>query len=194
MADLREHIDKTSNYQEAMESYLAAEHKESQNSASALDQEKKPENISDHITYQEATESETADQLGVKNDPPEEILQVMKVTAAKVFEPLRRFWRCPIWVSSFYRSAEVNRALKGAKNSQHMSGEAMDIDAQVYGMISNRQVFEYLRDNCMFDQLIWEEGTDDEPAWVHVSYKADHNRMEVLRKIRVKGKAKYVRL
>jgi hypothetical protein len=63
MADLREHIDKTANYQEAMESYLAAEHKESKNSAqdNPGDQEKKPEKISDHITYQEATESETAD-------------------------------------------------------------------------------------------------------------------------------------
>jgi len=150
--------------------------------------------ISDHISYQEATESETAEKLGVKNDPPDEILEVMKVTARKLFEPLRRFWKTAIWVSSFYRSPQVNAALKGSKDSQHMKGEAMDIDAQVYGMISNRQVFEYLRDNVIFDQLIWEEGNDDEPDWVHVSFRANANRMQVYRKYVKKGKAKYIRL
>jgi len=70
----------------------------------------------------------------------------------------------------------------------------MDIDAQVYGMISNRQVFEYLRDNVIFDQLIWEEGNDDEPDWVHVSFRANANRMQVYRKYVKKGKAKYIRL
>jgi hypothetical protein len=143
--------------------------------------------ISEHISYREATESETADKLGVKNDPPDEILEVMKVTAAKMFEPLRRFWKCMIAITSFYRSPEVNAALskdktvKASKNSQHMSGEAMDIDAQVYGNISNRQVFEYLRDNTIFDQLIWERGDDNEPDWVHVSYKQGANRMQVRR-------------
>lgn len=155
------------------------------------DQEMK---ISEHITYREATQSETAEKLGVKNDPTDEILEVMKVTAAKVFEPVRKFWKYPISVTSFFRSEEVNIGLKGAKTSQHMKGEAMDLDAQVYGGVSNRKIFEYIRDNMTFDQLIWEEGNDDEPAWVHVSYKANANRMEVLRKYSKKGKVKYVRL
>jgi hypothetical protein len=152
--------------------------------------------ISDHITYKEATESETAEKLGIDNTPSDEILGVMKITALKVFEPIRRFWKCPIWISSFFRCPEVNEALgksplKASKNSQHMAGEAMDIDAQVLGNITNRQVFEYIRDNCRFDQLIWEEGDDNEPEWVHVSYKANANRMMVLRKYKIKGKISY---
>lgn len=147
--------------------------------------------ISEHISYKEATGSETADELELDNTPTEEILEVMKVTAAKVFEPLRRFWKCPIFISSFYRSVEVNAVLvkdkkiRASKNSQHVNGEAMDIDAQVFGNISNRQVFEYLRDNCIFDQLVWEQGNDNEPEWVHVSYRAGANRMQVFRKRRV---------
>jgi hypothetical protein len=150
--------------------------------------------ISDHISYEEATESATAEKWGFENTPSDEVLEVMAVTAAKVFEPLRRFWKTPIWLSSFYRCPEVNKALKGAKDSQHMAGEAIDIDAQVYGVISNRQVFEYIRDNNTFDQLIWEEGDNNEPGWVHVSYRQNANRMEVLRKYNVKGKIKYVKL
>lgn len=147
--------------------------------------------ISEHISYKEATRSETADKLKIDNTPSAAIIEVMKVTAAKVFEPLRRFWKYDIFVSSFFRCDELNTALQkdkkisASKNSQHVNGEAMDIDAQVYGNISNREVFEYLRDNCIFDQLIWEQGDDDEPEWVHVSYRAGANRMQVLRKRRV---------
>lgn len=156
--------------------------------------------ISEHISYEEATESATAERLGIKNEPSDEILQVMAVTARKVFEPVRRFWKCPIWVASFFRCEEVNEelsrdpAVRASVKSQHILGEAIDIDAQVYGNISNRQVFEFIRDNTSFDQLIWEEGNDKEPDWVHVSYRANANRMEVLRKYKVKGRVKYKRL
>ena len=152
------------------------------------------ERISEHISYEEATESATAERLGIENIPSEEAIAAMKLIARKVFEPLRKFWKWPIWISSFYRCPEVNKGLRGSKTSQHMSGEAMDIDAQVYGHLTNRDVFEYIRGNCQFDQLIWEEGTDLEPAWVHVSYSAKGNRMQVLRKYKIKGKVKYVTL
>jgi hypothetical protein len=150
--------------------------------------------ISDHITYGEATESATAERLGIENNPSDEILGVMKMTARKVFEPVRRFWKTRIWVSSFFRTPEVNEALGGSEMSQHTTGEAIDMDAQVYGVISNRQIFEYIRDNLTFDQLIWEEGNDNEPGWVHASYRANANRMQVLRKIVKKGKAIYISL
>lgn len=150
--------------------------------------------ISDHISYQEATESETAERLEINNEPSEEILEVMKVTARKLFEPVRRFWKTAIWISSFYRCPEVNEALGGAKDSQHCSGEAFDMDAHVYGVISNRQIFEYLRDNVTFDQLIWEQGTEEEPEWIHVSYRANANRMQVFRSVRNGKKVKYIRL
>ena len=160
--------------------------------------ERDPEmEISEHVTYKEATASITAEELGLNNDPPDDILEVMKVTSKKLFEPLRKFWGCRIGISSFYRSPELNavlekdKVLKASKNSQHMTGEAMDIDAKIYGLINNRQVFEYLRDNCIFDQLIWEEGDDDAPEWVHVSFRAGNNRMQVERKHRVGSRIYY---
>ena len=156
--------------------------------------------ISEHITYKEATHSDTADELGIDNNPPEDILAVMRVTAEKVFEPLRRFWKCPIGISSFYRSPEFNAALekdktiKASKNSQHLTGEAIDIDANIYGNISNRNVFEYIRDHSIFDQLIWEYGDDNNPEWVHVSYITGPNRMQVLRHFKVGIKTYYEEL
>jgi hypothetical protein len=170
------------------------EHKDNPNAIEVRDPEMK---ISDHITYKEAIHSDTADELGIDNNPPDEILEVMKITAEKVFEPLRRFWKCLIAITSFFRCAELNAALekdktiRASKNSQHMSGEAMDINANVYGNISNRQVFEYIRDHCIFDQLIWEYGDDGNPEWVHASYRNIAPRMMVLRHFKVGSRTYY---
>jgi phosphoribosylaminoimidazole-succinocarboxamide synthase len=139
------------------------------------------ENISTHITYAEAIHSDTAKRLGISNIPTEEHLARMRTLAAKVFEPLRQHFDVPIYVSSFFRTAALNKALKGAKNSQHMLGEAMDIDAEKYGGITNKAIFEFIRDNLEYDQLLWEFGTDVEPDWVHVSYTTTRpNRKQVL--------------
>ena len=62
----------------------------------------------------------------------------------------------------------MNKCVNGSATSQHCSGEAIDID-QDQTTITNKQVFEYIRDNLAFDQLINEFNY----AWVHVSYKAN---------------------
>jgi hypothetical protein len=139
------------------------------------------DNISPHITYSEATHSDTAKRLGIPNVPDETQLANMKVLAEKVFEPLREHFGVPIYVSSFFRSALLNKQLKGAKKSQHMSGEAMDLDAEKFGGVTNKDIFEYILDNLDYDQLIWEFGTNDEPDWVHVSFTTTRpNRKQVL--------------
>jgi len=122
--------------------------------------------ISEHITYKEATMTQTR----LPNDPTEEILAVMRFTAEMVFEPVREYFGKPIAISSFYRSPAVNKKIGGAKSSQHLLGEAIDIDAQILGIVTNKQVFDYIKEYLEFDQLIWEAGDDNEPAWVHVSY------------------------
>lgn len=161
------------------------------------------EMISKHISLEEATRSSTAERLGIDNTPTEEIIEVMKLTAEALFEPVRNHYGCRIAVPSFFRSEELNKALSNngrvaaSKKSQHLTGEAMDMDAQPYGGCTNKQVFEYIRDNLVFDQLIWEEGTDDEPEWVHVSRRSNEgakNRKEVLRKFRTDGKTRYEKL
>lgn len=137
--------------------------------------------ISKHISYTEATKSKTAIKYGINNKPSDSIIKVMKETALNIFEPLREYFGVPIAVTSFYRSKELNSKLKGSLTSQHCTGEAMDLDADVLGMITNRDIFNYIKDNLEFDQLIWEFGNDKEPAWVHVSYSRNNNRGIILK-------------
>lgn len=136
----------------------------------------------------------TAIRLGINNIPNLDAVKNLKAIADNVFQPIRDHFDVPIGVSSGYRSHKLNKAVGGSRHSQHTKGEALDIDADIYGRISNDQIFEYIRDNLQFDQLIWEFGDDDCPDWVHVSYKADsENRMEVLRAFRMNGMVLYRR-
>lgn len=136
--------------------------------------------ISEHISYTEAVKSATALNKGIDNTPDEATIKRMKLVAEKVFEPLRNHFGVPIIITSFYRSPALNKAVGGSKSSDHIKGCAMDIDADVLGMVSNRQLFNYIKDNLQFDQLIWEHGDDKEPAWVHVSYEESGNKCQVL--------------
>lgn len=137
--------------------------------------------ISEHISYTEATKSRTAVEQSIDNTPDEKTLSNMRHVAERVFEPLREHFCVPISVTSFYRSPELNKAVGGSSTSQHVKGEAIDIDADVFGVITNKQIFEYIKNYLNFDQLIWEYGTDEEPAWVHVSLKkSGFNKREIL--------------
>lgn len=137
-------------------------------------------NISGHVTYKEGTHSNTATRRKIKNIPNENQLMAMKRVAVSVFEPLRRRFGKPIRVTSFFRSIALNKAIGGSKTSQHCKGEAMDLQAT--GGITNAQLFHYIKNNLDFDQLIWEFGSDSEPAWIHVSFKLiGKNRKRVLR-------------
>lgn len=137
--------------------------------------------ISKHISYTEATKSVTAIKQGIDNIPDFATLDNMKYIAENIFESVRGRFCVPIAVSSFYRSIKLNKAIGGSATSQHCKGEAIDLDADVYGMLTNREIFDYIRTNLKFDQLIWEYGTDEEPDWVHVSLKEyGPNRGKVL--------------
>lgn len=135
------------------------------------------ENISKHISYAEATVSQTATRRGIDNAPNKQQLDNMKLVAEKVFEPLRLQFGA-IRVSSFFRSRALNTAIKGSKTSQHMTGEAIDI--QALNGVENRHLFNYIKNQLDFDQLIWEFGDDRNPSWVHVSYSSKKNRKQIL--------------
>lgn len=139
----------------------------------------------------EVTRSESAKRLGISNTPTPEHLDNFKVLAEKVFEPIREHFKVPIHISSGYRSKELNQAIKGSLTSQHCEGKAIDIDMDGSG-ISNSDVFKYIKDNLVFDQLIWEFGGDNNPDWVHVSYNNGKNRKQVLKAQKIKGKATYI--
>ena len=147
--------------------------------------------VSKNISYKEATHSTTAKRLGIDNTPSAEQFSNMVYVAENVFQPIREHFGVPIYVSSFFRSEGLNRAINGSSSSTHMKGEAMDLDADVFGGVTNADIFNFIKDNLEFDQLIWEFGTDQNPAWVHVSLSKRHNRNQILKAIRVNGKTHY---
>ena len=147
--------------------------------------------ISKNISYKEATRSTTAKRLGIDNTPNAEQFSNMVYVAENVFQPVREHFGVPIYVSSFFRSEALNSAIRGSSSSTHMKGEAMDLDADVFGKVTNAQIFHYIKDNLEFDQLIWEFGTEEEPAWVHVSLSKNNNRNQILVAKKVEGKTVY---
>jgi len=152
------------------------------------------ESISDHITYVEATNSETAMHFKIKNEPDEKQLSAMALLARMIFEPLRNHFNIAIGISSFFRCEELNNKVGGSASSQHVKGEAMDIDAHVFGGVTNKEIFQYIKNNLNFDQLIAEFPDEEgEPDWVHVSY-TDINRRQVLVSNRKGNKTVYERI
>jgi hypothetical protein len=147
--------------------------------------------LSKHLSLAEIMRSETAKRNGISNMPTEEHLNNFKLLAEKVFEPIREHFKAPIHISSGYRSKALNTAIKGSLSSQHCSGEAIDIDMDGTS-ITNAQIFNYIKDNLIFDQLIWEFGTDKNPDWVHVSYESTgKQRKQILKALKVNGKTSY---
>ena len=143
--------------------------------------------LSEHLSLSEVIRSESAKRNGISNMPTPEHIENFKILATKIFEPIREHFGVPIRISSGYRSKELNKCVGGSSTSQHSSGEAIDID-QDYTTITNKQVFEYIRDNLTFDQLI----NEFDYSWVHVSYKANgKQRGEVLEAYKVGKVTKY---
>lgn len=146
--------------------------------------------ISKYITFEEATKSQTAIRLGIQNQPDKNQLESMKYVATNIFDVVREFVGGPLHASSFFRSEKLNAAIGGSsKTSQHMKGEAIDIDCDTFGNGTNNEVFNFIKDGLEFDQLIGEyPDASGKWSWVHVSLKKSGNRKQVL----VKLKNKYI--
>jgi hypothetical protein len=146
--------------------------------------------LSKNLALVEVTRSETAKRRGISNMPTPEHIENFKLLAEKVFQPIREHFGVPIHISSGYRSKALNTAIGGSLSSQHCSGEAIDIDMDGTS-VTNAQIFNYIKDNLSFDQLIWEFGTDSNPDWVHVSYESTgKQRKQMLKAVRsAKGTA-----
>ncbi len=148
--------------------------------------------LSSNLTYTEAIKSNTAIRLGIDNEPTAEHMSNLIITANKIFQPIRDHFGVPIFISSGYRSETLNEAIGGSKTSQHSLGKAFDIDQDGRSKTTNLEVFNYIKDNMEFDQLILEfPGSRGNPAWVHASYSEGKNRNMILVSIREDGKTKY---
>ena len=147
--------------------------------------------ISKHVSYKEGVYSTTATRRGIDNDPNDEQLVNMELIAEKVFEPLRKYVGGPIKINSFFRCSKLNTAIGGSRKSQHMKGQAIDID-DTFGVVANSDMYSYIKNNLDFDQLIWEFGDDDNPNWLHVSYVSpEKNRNRCLKAYKNNGKTAY---
>lgn len=128
-----------------------------------------------YFTMKELTKSSTADKLGIDNTPTPEASVSLSNLVTHVLDPLREMYGKAITVNSGYRCLKLNAAVGGAKNSQHMRGNAADITAG--SKTENKKLFELIRDNLPFDQLIDESNY----SWVHVSYvSSSKNRKQIL--------------
>jgi hypothetical protein len=149
--------------------------------------------ISQHLSLSEVTRSDSAKRHGIDNTPTAEHLENFKLLADKVFEPIREHFGVPIFISSGYRSKALNAFIKGSASSQHCKGEAIDIDMDGSSNgVTNKMIFDFIKDKLDFDQLIWEFGSDKNPDWVHVSYTKGKNRKQKLKAVRSGGKTTYL--
>jgi zinc D-Ala-D-Ala carboxypeptidase len=148
--------------------------------------------LSKNLALAEVMRSETAKRKGISNMPTPEHIQNFKLLAEKVFQPIREHFGVPIILSSGYRSKELNTAVGGALSSQHCTGEAIDIDMDGT-TVTNKQIFDFIKDNLSFDQMIWEFGTDSNPDWVHVSYESTgKQRKQILKAVKSGKGTSYV--
>ena len=148
--------------------------------------------ISKHISYKEAVYSRTAQRRDIYNHPENDQADNMRLIAEQVFEPLRSWVGGPIKINSFFRSPELNTAIGGSTKSQHCQGQAIDLD-DTFGRATNAEMYEFIKENLDFDQMIWEFGDDNNPDWVHVSYVSkDKNRNRCLKAYKKNNKTKYM--
>ncbi len=132
-----------------------------------------------HFVIQEFINSAVARQLCIDNTPDKEAIDNLNALIENVLEPAREQLAMPIRINSGYRCALLNKAVGGVPHSQHLKGEAADVTT--WSVTHNRRLYEILL-QLPFDQLIWERGNSHGPAWIHVSYRHEGNRGEVLRR------------
>lgn len=147
--------------------------------------------LTNNFWLKEFLKSQTAIRKGIDNRIEGKQVDKLVMLCTNVLQPLRDHYGQQITVNSGFRSPELNIAIGGSKTSQHCKGEAADIDT----LNDNAELFEFIRDNLSFDQLIWEFGNSDDPAWVHVSFKSvSKNRGMVLKAESINGKTHYANI
>jgi hypothetical protein len=132
-----------------------------------------------YFSIKELSASTEARKMGIDNTPTTEARANLTALVEAVLDPLRTRYGYPIHVSSGYRCPRLNKAVGGAKTSQHVKGEAADI--YVCKPKNKAMLFSLIYYLLPFDQLIWEKGDDEAPSWIHVSYREGNNRRECLR-------------
>ena len=146
--------------------------------------------ISVKYTLNDLVKSQTATQCNFTEQftPSDEVVANLKELSINILDKIP----FTIVLSSVYRCKRLNTQIKGSKTSDHMDGMSVDIDT--LNDANNGEIFEWIKKNLEFDQLIWEHGDNADPDWVHVSYRKNNNRNQILKAIKKDGKTVYLPL
>jgi len=134
--------------------------------------------------------SNTAIAKGIVNMPNEQQINFIRELCISILQPIREEFGVPIHISSGFRSPKLNVAIGGSTSSQHCALRGAAADIQMDEM--NAEIFNYIKDELIFDQLIWEFGDGQNPDWVHVSFHKGNNRKQILKAVKQNGKTKYL--
>jgi len=138
--------------------------------------------LSKNFNLVELTKSQTAERKGIANDPSPDHQENLRLLCERVLQPIRDHFNHVVSVSSGYRSPQLSLAIGSSIDSQHCKGMACDFE--IYGT-PNNEVFNWIKHNLMYDQMILEFWNSDEPnsGWLHVSYnpESSENTKENLR-------------
>lgn len=125
--------------------------------------------LTEHFSFEELIQSDTAKQRGIYNVPDAEQAACIALLAANVLEPARKEYGHPIEVTSGYRSERLNKVVGGKQNSQHMRGQAADLQAD-----NLERLYDIVHELGVYDQLLLE--SNGKSRWIHVSFNPDGNR------------------
>jgi len=147
--------------------------------------------LSKYLTLEMATRSHTAKKLGIPNKPTEQQIINLIYLANYIIDPVCDTLGVPFF-HAIFRHKGVNKHISGASiNSEHCEGRAVDMDFDGFEPVNNARLFDYIAKNLNFNQLIWELGNKDNPAWVHCSYFHGHNQNKITLAVKEKGYTKY---
>ena len=134
-------------------------------------------NLTEHFTLTEFVRSETADRNHIDNTPTVEVVANLRALCRNVLEPARTAFGAPIYVTSGYRCPALNAAVGGKPTSQHLRGEAADL--QVKGVRNLKRLYNAIKSHGVFDQLLYETNRTG-AKWIHVSYTSYGNRRQAI--------------
>lgn len=128
--------------------------------------------LTEHFTLAEFVRSETAENKHIDNTPSQEVVDNLRALCRNVLEPARTAFGSPIYITSGYRCPALNKAVGGKITSQHLRGEAADL--QVKGVSNLRKLYRII-DRLPHDQLLYETNKAGS-KWLHVSFRRFGNR------------------
>ena len=138
--------------------------------------------LSPHFRLREFERSQIANRFDIDNTVKEkQIYNNLKLLCENVLEPIRKHYGVPISPTSGYRCLELNRKLRSSDKSQHIKGQAADIELSI---VSNYELGGWIRDNLDYDTVLLEFYKKDVPSsgWIHVSYiSKENNRKRALK-------------